>query len=383
MTFSTFFNSWRNLLPTVFGASVLFGSAAVADGSGSGFFVNSYWVMTNDHVVETCARIEVSGYGEAVDVLRDPASDLAVIRLEQPFVGQPLLFRENRPRLAESLHALGFPLSGILSNSLRVTSGSINALTAFETGDGLIQISAPIQPGNSGGPVVDDKGRVVGVTVSYLDRSDAQNVNFAISAHVAQDFLTRRAIAYAIAPNEASTQENLPDVIERVGASTVQIICYGAPAPPRAGAAAQTQSKLTMVSGRDVIGYDYLFVRNTTQNDCRQSCEVDQRCQAFTFNSRHRACFLKDDATLLVSNVDAMSGYSRSLASEISDTGFTVSADRDAPGGDYRRVRQSSFIGCLADCVLDWQCKAFAYVRENRDCWLKDRFEIGKSVRSL
>ena len=348
-------------------------SAAGASSSGSGFFINRYWIMTNDHVVEDCARIEVEGHGLAREVLREPYSDLAVIRLEQPFLGRALSFRAREPRLTESLHVLGYPLSDVLSASVRVTSGSISALNAFDLDDGLLQISAPIQPGNSGGPVIDDAGLVVGVAVSTLNRLGAQNVNFAIAGSVARDFLRRRAVAHRASTTLATAAEELPDVIERAAAATVHVKCFGATRPSPPGTAAQGTSGLVIATGRDVIGYDYQFLRNTSLSDCRRSCEIDRRCRAFTFNRRHSACFLKEDGSIMVSNADAISGYDRDLAANMTDTGFIISADMDAPGGDYKRVRQSNFIGCIVDCALDWQCKAFAYVRDTRDCWLKDR----------
>ena len=358
-------------------ASMFQVSAVFAGSSGSGFFINSFWVMTNDHVVEDCTRIEVEGFGMAQDVLRDPDSDLAVVRLEQSFRGQVLPFRARAPRLAENLHALGYPLSDVLSASVRVTSGSVSALNAFELDDGLIQISAPIQPGNSGGPVIDDSGHVVGVAVGILKRS-AQNVNFAISGAIAQDFLDRRAIGYEVT-NQISDQESLPDVIERAATATVQIKCFGSARPPAPGTAAQGAGDLVISRGRDVIGYDYQFLRDTTFSACRGVCENDRQCRAFTFNTRHNACFLKEDGAILVTNADAFSGYDRVLAAGMTDTGFIISADMDSPGGDYKRIRQSNFIGCIADCALDWQCKAFAYVRDTRDCWLKDR--VGRAER--
>lgn len=358
---------------------ILYPRAALADSSGSGFFINSFWVMTNDHVVDGCSRVEVEGFGEVEDVLRDPDSDLAVIRLEQPFRGQVLPFRTRNPRLAENLHVLGYPLSDVLSASVRVTSGSVSALNAFELDDGLIQISAPIQPGNSGGPVIDDDGSVVGVAVGILNRSSAQNVNFAISGATSRDFLDRRAIAYSLSSERAAIPESLPDVIERAAEATVQVKCFGATRTPPAGSAAQQDDGLVISRGRDVIGYDYQFLRNTSLSACRNTCEGDLRCRSFTFNTRHSACFLKDGGTLLVTNADAISGYARDLAIDITDTGFVVKADTDAPGGDYKRIRQSNYISCLAECGLDWQCRAFAYVRESRDCWLKDR--VGTILR--
>ena len=358
---------------------ILLAGGAVADSSGSGFFINSVWVMTNDHVVEDCTRIEVEGFGTAQDVLRDPDSDLAVIRLEHPFRDEALPFRARAPRLAENLHALGYPLSDVLSASVRVTSGSVSALSAFEIDDGLIQISAPIQPGNSGGPVIDDQGHVVGVAVGILNRSQAQNVNFAISGAVAQEFLNRRAIAHEVTSEPTFGEESLPDVIERSAKATVQIKCFGQPRPPAAGTAAQGADGLVISRDRDVLGYDYQFLRDTTLTSCRRACESDRRCRAFTFNTRHNACFLKEDGAVMVTNADAISGYDRALAANMTDTGFIITADMDSPGGDYKRIRQSNFIGCVVDCALDRQCKAFAYVRDARDCWLKDR--VGRVQR--
>lgn len=329
---------------------ILLADNALADSSGSGFFINSVWVMTNDHVVEDCTRIEVEGFGAAQDVLRDPDSDLAVVRLERPFRGEALSFRASAPRLAENLHALGYPLSDVLSSSLRVTSGSVSALSAFEINDGLIQISAPIQPGNSGGPVIDDQGHVVGVAVGILNRSQAQNVNFAISGAVAQEFLNRRAIAHEATSEPSSGEESLPDVIERAASATFQIKCFGLARPPAAGTAAQqVDGGLVISRGRDVIGYDYQFLRNMTLSACRRTCESDRRCRAFTFNSRHNACFLKEDGAVMVTNADAISGYDQALAAEMADTGIIIAAEMDAPGGDYKRIRQSNFISCVVD----------------------------------
>lgn len=357
----------------------LFAFSAVAQSSGSGFFINSAWVMTNDHVVEDCTRIEVGGFGTAQDVLRDPGNDLAVIRLAQPFRGQALQFRIEAARLAENLHAIGYPLSDVLSASVRVTSGSVSALNAFEFDDGLIQISAPIQPGNSGGPVVDDNGHVAGVAVGILNRSQAQNVNFAISGAVAQDFLISRAIAYEVALGPTGHQESLSDVIERAATATVQIKCFGLQRPPSTGTEAQVNGGFVISRDRDVIGFDYRLLSNTTVPACQSACDNDRLCRAFTFNRRHSACFLKEDGVILVTNADAISGYDSALAAELTDTGFMISADVDSPGGDYKRIKQSTFVNCVAECGVDAQCKGFAYVHDTQDCWLKDR--VGRVQR--
>lgn len=118
-------------------------------------------------------------------MIRDETPDLAVLRLADGVAAAPLVLRSDPARLAQPVHALGFPLAGLLLPHVTVTSGTVNTRTGAVDGDGHLQIPAPIQPGNSGGPVIGDGGRVVGVVVATLweavdERS--QNVNFATPA---------------------------------------------------------------------------------------------------------------------------------------------------------------------------------------------------------
>lgn len=71
-------------------------------------------------------------------------------------------------------------------------------------------------------------------------------------------------------------------------------------------------------------------------------------------------------------NSDATAAYKRRTAQDIVFTDFTVYANRDAPGNDYRRIRRSDFVQCFVECVKDDRCRAFAFVRKRADCWLKD-----------
>ena len=108
-------------------------------------------------------------------------------------------------RQGDQVVVYGFPLVGALSEAGNLTTGTLSALSGLGNDSRYIQISAPVQPGNSGGPLVDDKGNVIGVVTSKLNAirvAEAtgdipQNVNFAIKDVVAKSFLQAHDIPFA------------------------------------------------------------------------------------------------------------------------------------------------------------------------------------------
>jgi serine protease Do len=105
-------------------------------------------------------------------------------------------------RIGEEIAAFGYPLQGTLSNGGNFTVGNISALAGYKNDSRHIQISAPVQPGNSGGPAIDQCGNVIGVVVSVLgvhSKGAAQNVNFAIKINVLTAFLDSHGVPYSMA----------------------------------------------------------------------------------------------------------------------------------------------------------------------------------------
>ena len=120
-------------------------------------------------------------------------------------------FRQGRGiRPAASVIVVGYPLRGLLASEANVSTGAVSALAGPGDDRRLIQITAPVQRGNSGGPVLDTAGNVVGVVVAKLDairiaRSTGdipQNVNFAVSAGTARAFLDGEGVPYETAPSD-------------------------------------------------------------------------------------------------------------------------------------------------------------------------------------
>jgi hypothetical protein len=205
--------------------------------SGTGFLVSGTGhVLTNHHVVDGCARTTFQLRGElavAGELLAsNEATDLALLKTELTIAG-PAQFRNSASaRLGDEVVVYGFPLLGDLSSQGNLTNGIISALSGLDDDLSRMQMTAQIQPGNSGGPVMDRAGQVVGVVVEtandeYFRRERgavAQNVNFAIRDSLARSFLDTNNVRYALA--DAGLQLPIADIAELAQRFTGAILCY-------------------------------------------------------------------------------------------------------------------------------------------------------------
>lgn len=195
--------------------------------TGSGFRIASDSVITNHHVVESCNTIRVNGEPSRLHG-SDPNSDLALLKTMQP--GLAVDMRNHRVRLGEPVTVAGYPLPTLLSG-LSITTGNISSLSGPKGDTRLIQISAPVQPGNSGGPILDASGSLIGVVVSKLDAIRVaertgdipQNVNFGINANVLRAFLDSHATDYQTTSSDKPMSQAA--IAEKAKTFTVLIEC--------------------------------------------------------------------------------------------------------------------------------------------------------------
>ncbi len=174
------------------------GKAAAHGGvrSGTAFFVSSEGhLVTSHHVVANAERIQIVLDGAelltAELVAEDEDHDLAVLQV--PAI-RPVLSVRRRHELAkgQDVFTLGYPLLGLQGREQKATFGRVNALTGLQGDESYAQIDVPIQPGNSGGPLLNTRGEVVGVVTAMLSQAAAyeaagvlpQNVNYALKSDV-------------------------------------------------------------------------------------------------------------------------------------------------------------------------------------------------------
>ena len=240
-------------------ATLAASGVACAQSSGTAFVVAPGLLVTNEHVIDGCSTIEViASDGRRPVTVVDSVKqiDLALLRVYGLRGGVASLRTKSATLLGESATVFGFPLGGALSSTGNFTTGVVSSLRGLRDAAGEIQITAPVQPGNSGGPLLDRAGSVIGVVQGKLDALRAvratgdipQNVNFAVALDVLADFLEKNKVAFKSAARQPAIETT--QVAEMAQSFTYKISCTRAtrkataPQPQNPLPAAPTPDKL-------------------------------------------------------------------------------------------------------------------------------------------
>lgn len=201
--------------------------------TGSGFYISADGhILTNNHVVQKCSSVRIGGDTEQLHMIgKDEINDLALLKSEKKHSDFAAI-REESVKQGESIFAFGYPLSGYLSSTGNFTNGVVAATTGPGNNSNLIQVTSPVQPGNSGGPLVDSKGSVVGVIVGKADAIKVakvtgdipQNVNFAITVATVKAFLGSYNVETKT-PSYISLKKETEDIASDVKAFSVPLEC--------------------------------------------------------------------------------------------------------------------------------------------------------------
>jgi S1-C subfamily serine protease len=201
--------------------------------TGTGFFIsNNGYVLTNSHVIEGSSSISIILNGKSVLatlVDHDSSNDIALLKVDEAVEGLPIELKK-RTKQGTEIAVLGYPNIGLQGNEQKATFGYINANSGIQGDTRYFQIDSPIQPGNSGSPMVNDQGVVIGIASASLNQSAAikatgtlaQNVNYAVKIAYALPMLINHGVDY-IEPAKQKTLEKT-ELIERVSNSVVLVI---------------------------------------------------------------------------------------------------------------------------------------------------------------
>ncbi len=205
--------------------------------SGSGFFVSDDGhVVTNEHVIRSCNSFTLlrgsESRLEATVVAKDQVLDLALLKVTEKPAHIARFRRGRRIRVGNDIVSFGFPLTGLLSSEGNFSKGSVTALSGIDDSSSMLQISAPLQPGNSGGPLMDYSGNVVGVIVGKLSAVKVaeatgdipQNVNFAIKQGIVEKFLAGNDVG--LEHYKSIETLDAADIADTAKLFTVQIVCW-------------------------------------------------------------------------------------------------------------------------------------------------------------
>ena len=205
-------------------------------GTGTLFVVGKTGhAITNQHVAGGCTELRIQGRdGVAKLVTEDLVNDLSLVLIPGAVKDAAAIAAEpTKLRQGEDIVVFGFPLSAVLSSGGNLTPGVVSAMTGLGNNTNQIQITAPIQPGSSGSPVLNRKGEVVGVVSMKLSDSKmakatgqiGQNVNFAVSGQTLKTFLDAHKVEYRTG-GVLSFDKNTADLADEARKWTLVVECW-------------------------------------------------------------------------------------------------------------------------------------------------------------
>ncbi len=201
--------------------------------SGTGFFVSEEgFIVTNKHVIEGCQKVTVQrkGFAERADIISfDGQNDLALLKVSN--VNHYVFpISKYSPYNLQKVIVAGYPFGTAISTSIKFTEGIISSLAGIQNNFSQIQIDAALQPGNSGGPIVDEFGNVIGVAVAKLDYKKIEevfgtipeNINFGIKAATLLSFLEGNDISTV---EESNKSIELGELSRNIEDGTIYLSC--------------------------------------------------------------------------------------------------------------------------------------------------------------
>lgn len=191
--------------------------------TGTGFAISNGYIATNYHVANGAKTIRIKGIGGNMEksykgyvVAKDKEHDIAIIKIvdkEFESMGSiPYSVGKTNVDAGDDIFVLGYPLTEAMGEEVKVTTGVISATSGFKGDNSMYQISAAVQPGNSGGPVFNEEGAVVGIVCAKL--SDAENANYAVKTSYLYSLINSENLGIDITGNTRKKSNKLSKKVQ-------------------------------------------------------------------------------------------------------------------------------------------------------------------------
>lgn len=206
--------------------------------SGSGFALNNDYVVTNYHVIAEATSIKVLGVNgntsqafNAEVIAKDKTNDLAIIKIDDShfsgFGPIPYAINGQMMDVGEDIWVLGYPLTQVLGNEIKLTNGVISSRSGYQGDVSTYQISAPVQPGNSGGPLFDPNGNIVGIVNAGVP--GAENVGYAIKASYLKNLADSYSLTSSLPSNNIISSLPFKEQVKVVRNYVLMLLCSSNP----------------------------------------------------------------------------------------------------------------------------------------------------------
>ncbi len=281
--------------------------------SGTGFALNNGYIATNYHVIENAKSIKVQGVRgsfnteyNAIVISTDKFNDLAIIKINDSrfngFGTIPYRVKTSTSEVGEDVFVLGYPLTTTMGDEIKLTTGVISSKTGFQGDVSLYQISAPIQPGNSGGPLFDGNGNLIGI-VNAKHRG-AENVSYAIKASYLNNLVESASSISLLPTNNSVSGMSLSNKVKSLKNFVFMITCSNSSTGTSAysGNLSSLANTVNYPSVRNstaerakiksvYLGRDYTAVEITSNNQSGNSyhqwCNIDRNTYIMVNGTRY------------------------------------------------------------------------------------------------
>ena len=202
--------------------------------TGTGFAIANGFVATNYHVTNGAKTIMVRGINGDVKeaykgyvVASDRDHDLSIVRIMdidfKAFGEIPYCIGKTMPEVGDDVFVLGYPMTNTMGQEIKLTDGIISAMSGYKGNPSMYQISAAVQPGNSGGPLFDSEGNVIGIVSAK--HADAENANYAIKVSYLYSLVNSSGLGIKISDDNKVKSKLLSQKVKKVKPFVYLIEC--------------------------------------------------------------------------------------------------------------------------------------------------------------